>query len=79
MTERSAVRWCVPRRPRDELLRDQTLICSVIYGPQGFEFPTTFEGFSSLVVKYLSPVEQLSPFKVGQIQKLIAQIAESAG
>jgi hypothetical protein len=31
------------------------------------------------VVKYLSPVEQLSPFKVGQIQKLIADIAESAG
>jgi len=39
----------------------------------------SFESVSALVVKYLSPVEQLSPFKVGQIQKLIADIAESAG
>jgi len=46
---------------------------------ENFEIPTSFEGFSALVVKWLSPVEQLSPFKVGQIQKLIAQIAESAG
>jgi len=39
----------------------------------------SFESVSALVVKYLSPVEQLSPFKVGQIQKLISDIAESAG
>merc|ERR1712205_232496 len=39
----------------------------------------SFESVSALVVKWLSPVEQLSPFKVGQIQKLIADIAESAG
>ena len=50
-----------------------------VCGAQNFEIPTTFEGFSALVVKWLSPVEQLSPFKVGQIQKLISQIAESAG
>jgi len=50
-----------------------------VCGAQNFEIPTSFEGFSALVVKWLSPVEQLSPFKVGQIQKLIAQIAESAG
>lgn len=43
------------------------------------EIEYTFEGVSKLVVKYLSPVEQLSPFKVGQIQKLVADIAESAG
>jgi hypothetical protein len=43
------------------------------------EISLSFEGVSALVVKYLSPVEQLSPFKVGQIQKLIADIAESAG
>jgi hypothetical protein len=55
------------------------LICAAFCGSQGFEMPTTFEGFSALVVKWLSPVEQLSPFKVGQIQKLVAQIAESAG
>ncbi len=61
------------------LLQDAMLICAAICGSQGFEFPTTFEGFSALVVKWLSPVEQLSPFKVGQIQKLIAQIAEGAG
>jgi len=39
----------------------------------------SFAGVSALVVKHLSPVEQLSPFKVGQVQKLIADIAESAG
>lgn len=39
----------------------------------------SFESVSALVVKYLSPVEQLSPFKLGQIQKLISDIAESAG
>lgn len=39
----------------------------------------SFETVSSKVVDVLSPVEQLSPFKLGQIQKLISQIAESAG
>jgi len=34
---------------------------------------------SDLVVKYLSPVEEMSPFKVGQIQKLISDINEQAG
>ena len=34
---------------------------------------------SDLVVKYLSPVEEMSPFKVGQIQKLIADVNEQAG
>jgi len=32
-----------------------------------------------LVVKYLSPVEEMSPFKVGQIQKLISDINKQAG
>jgi len=47
--------------------------------PKKEEESLSFESVSALVVKYLSPVEQLSPFKVGQIQKLIADIAESAG
>ena len=34
---------------------------------------------SDLVVKYLSPVEEMSPFKVGQIQKLISDVNEAAG
>jgi hypothetical protein len=34
---------------------------------------------SDLVVKYLSPVEEMSPFKVGQIQKLISDVNEQAG
>lgn len=39
----------------------------------------TFEDFSALVVEKLSPIEQLSPFKVGQIQKLIADGDEEMG
>jgi hypothetical protein len=34
---------------------------------------------SDLIVKYLSPVEEMSPFQVGQIQKLISDINEQAG
>lgn len=34
---------------------------------------------ADLIVKYLSPVEEMSPFKVGQIQKLISDINEKAG
>jgi len=34
---------------------------------------------SDLIVKYLSPVEEMSPFQVGQIQKLISDINEAAG
>merc|ERR1712216_593308 len=36
------------------------------------EFTLSFESVSALVVKYLSPVEELSPFKLGNIQKLIS-------
>ena len=43
------------------------------------EFTLSFESVSALVVKYLSPVEELSPFKLGNIQKLISDIAEAAG
>jgi hypothetical protein len=38
--------------------------------------PTDFNGWSELVVKYLSYVEEISPFKVGQIQKLIADVTK---
>lgn len=34
---------------------------------------------SDLVVKYLSPVEEMSPFKVGQIKELISKVNEDAG
>ena len=34
---------------------------------------------SDMVVKYLSPVEEMSPFQVGQIHKLISDINENAG
>ena len=47
--------------------------------PNAVEVLETFESVSALVVKYLSPVEELSPFKLGNIQKLISDIAEAAG
>jgi len=40
--------------------------------------PTDFNGWSELIVKYLSYVEEISPFKVGQIQKLIADVSKDA-
>jgi len=46
---------------------------------EGFQWPTTFEEFSALAVKYLSPLEEISPFKLGQIQKLISDVNEEAG
>jgi hypothetical protein len=39
----------------------------------------SFGEFSSMVVKHLSPVEELSPFKLAQIQELIAQMSKDAG
>ena len=41
--------------------------------------PTSFGEFSAIVVKYLSPVEEFSPFKVGPIQELIASVSKEAG
>jgi len=46
---------------------------------EGFKWPTTFEEFSAMMVKYLAPVEELSPFKLGQIQTLIADVNVDAG
>ncbi len=40
--------------------------------------PTDFNGWSALVVKWLSYVEEISPFKVGNIQKLIADVSKDA-
>ena len=40
--------------------------------------PTDFQGWSELVVKYLSYVEEISPFKVGNIQKLISDVSKDA-
>jgi len=39
----------------------------------------SFGEFSSMIVKHLSPVEELSPFKLAQIQELIHQISKDAG
>ena len=39
----------------------------------------SFGEFSSMVVQHLSPVEELSPFKLAQIQELIAQMSKDAG
>jgi len=44
-----------------------------------FELPQTFGEFSSVVVKHLAPVEELSPFKLGQIQDLIGTINKDVG
>jgi len=35
------------------------------------DVPNTFQGWCSLISRVLAPAEELSPFKLGQIQKLI--------
>ena len=45
---------------------------------KGGGMPTDFNGWSALVVRYLSFVEEISPFKVGQIQKLIADASKDS-
>jgi len=42
------------------------------------QFPSDFNGWSELLVKYLSYVEEISPFKVGQIQKLLSDVSKDA-
>lgn len=41
------------------------------------KMPESFEEGSAMVVKLLGPVEELSPFKLGQIQKLIEETYEA--
>jgi len=41
--------------------------------------PESFDEASAMVVKLLSPVEEISPFKLGQIQKLVEDIHEPTG
>ena len=43
------------------------------------ELPQNFGEFSSLVVTHLAPVEELSPFKLGQIQELMSTVDKDAG
>jgi len=43
------------------------------------DVPSTFQGWCSLISRVLAPAEELSPFKLGQIQKLIADINADAG
>ena len=44
-----------------------------------FELPETFGEFSSMVVHRLAPVEELSPFKLGQIQELVGAVSKDVG
>jgi len=46
--------------------------------PEDSGLPKDFNGWSELVVKYLSYVEEISPFKVGQVQKLISDVSKDA-
>jgi hypothetical protein len=46
---------------------------------EDFELPQTFGEFSSVVVKHLAPVEELSLFKLGQIQEIIVTINKDVG
>jgi len=52
----------------------------VLSGPAGCVqgLPTDFNGWSALAVKWLSYAEEISPFKVGNIQKLIADVSKDA-
>merc|ERR1712216_78709 len=43
------------------------------------DVPSTFQGWCTLISRVLAPAEELSPFKLGQIQKLIADINADAG
>jgi hypothetical protein len=45
---------------------------------KGEGMPTDFNGWSALVVRWLSFVEEISPFKVGQIQQLIANASKDS-
>ena len=64
------------KRERDELQERH----DAARGERGdFEIPQTFGEFSSMVVKHLSPVEELSPFKLGQIQELVGTVSKEAG
>lgn len=47
--------------------------------PNAFKMPTTFNEFSDLMCKWLAPLEEISPFKLGQIQILISDINKEAG
>ena len=40
--------------------------------------PTDFNGWSALVVRWLSFVEEISPFKVGEMQKVIAEASKDS-
>ena len=47
--------------------------------PDAIKFPKTFGEFSEMTVRVLAPLEDLSPFKLGQIQILISDISAAAG
>jgi len=43
------------------------------------EEPFSFTEFSAMIVQYLAPVEEISPFKLSQVQELIAKIHKETG
>eukprot|EP00293_Proteomonas_sulcata_P015737 CAMPEP_0184289820 /NCGR_PEP_ID=MMETSP1049-20130417/2190_1 /TAXON_ID=77928 /ORGANISM="Proteomonas sulcata, Strain CCMP704" /LENGTH=229 /DNA_ID=CAMNT_0026596759 /DNA_START=11 /DNA_END=700 /DNA_ORIENTATION=- len=43
------------------------------------KMPESFEEASDMTVKLLAPVEEISPFKLGQVQKLIEDMHEPTG
>lgn len=47
--------------------------------PNAFKWPKTFNEFSDMMVKVLAPMEEVSPFKLGQIQILISDVNAAAG
>jgi len=47
--------------------------------PDAWQYPKTFNEFSDMMCKFLAPMEEVSPFKLGQIQKLISDVNVDAG
>jgi len=47
--------------------------------PDAVKLPASFSEFSEMAVKTLAPMEEISPFKLGQIQILISDIHAGAG
>ena len=50
------------------------------FGPMHtISVPSTFQGWCSLISDVLSPAEELSPFKLGQIKELITEFSKDLG
>jgi hypothetical protein len=67
------------KEERDELEKQRAALKPPGGEEDQFPIPTSFGEFSAIVVKHLAPIEELSPFKLGQIQELIASVSKEAG